>query len=125
MLDERDKNAGRRFKMVTKVDIPGHGAHMAVGFSEDGIHWGELIPWPEYNPQADSHNFPFWNEEEQCYMLVSRIWKDGIRVTTISHSQDFIHWSEPAETLRGEDMKTRFIRCLYLKHMDYIWVWLR
>ena len=22
-------------------------------------------------------------------------------------------------------MKTRFIRCLYLKHMDYIWVWLR
>lgn len=101
MLDERDKNAGRRFKMVTKVDIPGHGAHMAVGFSEDGIHWGELIPWPEYNPQADSHNFPFWNEEEQCYMLVSRIWKDGIRVTTISHSQDFIHWSEPVETLRG------------------------
>ena len=65
MLDERDKNAGRRFKMVTKVDIPGHGAHMAVGFSEDGI------------------------------------WKDGIRVTTISHSQDFIHWSEPVETLRG------------------------
>ena len=55
--------------MVTKVDIPGHGAHMAVGFSEDGIHWGELIPWPEYNPQADSHNFPFWNEEEQCYMF--------------------------------------------------------
>lgn len=101
MSDERDKNAGRRFKMVTKVDIPGHGAHMAVGFSEDGIHWGELIPWPEYNPQADSHNFPFWNEEEQCYMLVSRIWKDGIRVTTISHSQDFIHWSEPVETLRG------------------------
>lgn len=60
-----DKNAGRRFKMVTKVDIPGHGAHMYNGFSEDGIHWGELILM-EYNPQADCHNFPFWNEEEQC-----------------------------------------------------------
>lgn len=32
MLDEQDKDAGRRFKMVTKVDVPGHGAHMAVGF---------------------------------------------------------------------------------------------
>lgn len=101
MLDERETDNQRKFKMVTKVDIPGHGAYMAVGFSKDGIHWGELIPWPEYNPQADSHNFPFWNEEEKCYMLISRIWKDGIRVTTISYSQDFIHWSEPTETLRG------------------------
>lgn len=37
MLDEQDKDAGRRFKMVTKVDVPGHGALMAVGFSKDGF----------------------------------------------------------------------------------------
>lgn len=101
MLDERETDENRRYKMVTKVDIPDHGAHMAVGFSADGVHWGELIPWPKYNPQADSHNFPFWNEKENCYMLISRIWKDGIRITTISRSEDFIHWSEPQETLRG------------------------
>lgn len=35
------------------------------------------------------------------YVGFPGIWKDGIRVTTISHSQDFIHWSEPVETLRG------------------------
>ena len=39
MLDEQDKDAGRRFKMVTKVDVPGHGAHMAVGFSKG---WNSL-----------------------------------------------------------------------------------
>lgn len=34
-------------------------------------------------------------------MLLSRIWKDGIRITTLSKSKDFLHWSEPEETLRG------------------------
>ena len=118
MLEEQDKDAGRRFKMVTKVDVPGHGAHMAVGFSKDGIHWGELISWPEYNPQADSHNFPFWNEKEQCYMLISRIWKDGIRVTTISHSQDFIHWSEPIEMLRGRGYENQIYSMPVFKAQD-------
>lgn len=107
MLDEQENNPKRRYKLVTKVDIPGHGAHMAVSFSPDGIHWEELIPWPEYNPTADSHNFPYWNEQEKCYMLLSRIWKDGVRITTISHSKDFIHWSEPVETLRGRGYESQ------------------
>ena len=32
MIDDREEDPGRRFKMVTKVDIPNHGAHMAVAF---------------------------------------------------------------------------------------------
>ena len=91
---------------------------LAYARSKDGIHWGELIPWPEYNPQADSHNFPFWNEEEQCYMLISRIWKDGIRVTTISHSQDFIHWSEPIEMLRGRGYENQIYSMPVFKAQD-------
>lgn len=102
MIDDREEDPGRRFKMVTKVDIPNHGAHMAVAFSADGVHWSELTPWPDHNPTADSHNLPFWNEKEKCYMLLSRIWKDGVRITTICRSMDFIHWSEPKETLRGQ-----------------------
>ena len=80
---------------------------MAVAFSPDGVNWSDLIPWPEYNPPADSHNLPFWNEEEGCYMLLSRIWKDGIRMTTLSRSDDFIHWSEPEETLRGRGFENQ------------------
>ena len=101
MIDERDPDPARRYKLVTKMDQPGKEAYMAVSFSGDGVDWCEPVPWPEYNPPADSHNLPFWNEEAGCYMLVSRIWKDGIRITTLSKSTDFLHWSEPQETLRG------------------------
>ncbi len=107
MLDEHSSAPDKKYKMVTKVDIPGHGAHMAVAFSSDGLNWSELIPWPEHNPPADSHNLPFWDEKEGCYMLLSRIWKDGIRMTTLSRSDDFIHWSEPKETLRGRGFEAQ------------------
>ncbi len=101
MIDPHDPDPSRRYKMVTKIDEPGAGAYMAVSFSADGTDWCDPIPWPEHNPPADSHNLPFWNEKERCYMLLSRIWKDGIRITTLSRSEDFLHWSEPKETLRG------------------------
>lgn len=101
MIDDRETDPGRRYKMVTKMDQPGREAYMAVSFSPDGINWGKPIPWPEHNPPADSHNLPFWDEREKCYMLLSRIWKDGIRITTLSKSADFIRWSRPEETLRG------------------------
>ena len=101
MIDGRETDPARRYKMVTKMDQPGREAYMAVSFSPDGVNWEKPTPWPEYNPPADSHNLPFWDEGEQCYMLLSRIWKDGIRITTLSKSADFIHWSRPEETLRG------------------------
>ena len=101
MIDERETDAARRYKMVTKMDQPGKEAYMAVSFSPDGVDWETPIPWPEHNPPADSHNLPFFDEQENCYMLLSRIWKDGIRITTLSKSKDFLHWSEPEETLRG------------------------
>ncbi|HIQ75162.1 MAG TPA: hypothetical protein IAA51_12185 [Candidatus Cottocaccamicrobium excrementipullorum] len=101
MLDERDSNQERRYKMVTKIDKPDGTNYMAVSFSQDGIHWINPIPWQEYNPPADSHNLPFWNEKEECYMVISRIWRDGIRVAALSRSKDFIHWEKPREVARG------------------------
>lgn len=102
MIDKHENNPKKRYKMVTKVEPEGGISYMAVSFSEDGVHWEFPTPWPEYNPPADSHNLPYWNEKEGCYELVSRIWKDGIRITTKSRSKDFVHWSMPEEVLRGE-----------------------
>lgn len=101
MLDEREVEEEKRYKMVTKIDQPGHAAYMAVSFSKDGVHWKKPIRWKRFNPPADSHNLPFWDEEKKRYCLLSRVWKDGIRITTMSHSYDFLDWSEPIETLRG------------------------
>lgn len=107
MIDQRDPDKSRRYKMVTKMDQPGTQAYMAVSFSSDGLDWCDPIPWPEYNPPADSHNLPFWDEEQNCYALLSRIWKDGIRITTLSRCKDFLHWSEPQETLRGSGFENQ------------------
>ena len=107
MIDQRDPDKSRRYKMVTKMDQPGTQAYMAVSFSTDGLDWCDPIPWPEYNPPADSHNLPFWDEEQNCYALLSRIWKDGIRITTLSRCKDFLHWSEPQETLRGSGFENQ------------------
>ena len=58
-LDEDETDPRKRYKMVTKVEYPGKKNYMAVNFSEDGVHWGEMIKWPRWNPPADSHNLPF------------------------------------------------------------------
>lgn len=102
MLDEQDPDPQRRYKLVTKMDFPdGRPGYMAVNFSADGINWGEMKPWPEHNPQGDSHNFPFYDPNTGTYRVMTRCWRDGVRVITSCESRDFLHWSEPREVLRG------------------------
>ena len=107
MLDLHETDPGRRYKMVTKIDYPIEEQHMAVSYSPNGIDWEKPTPWPKYNPPADSHNLPFWNEKENCYMLLSRIWRDGVRITTISRSDDFLNWSKPQECIRGQGFENQ------------------
>lgn len=103
MLDPDDPDPNRRYKMVTKVDFAGmKTSHMAVNFSPDGEHWGDMIPWPEHNPRADSHNFPYFDKKSGLYRVMTRCWRDGVRVETSCESADFLHWSEPREVLRGD-----------------------
>ncbi|MCT1459317.1 hypothetical protein M3G03_07145 [Aestuariimicrobium sp. p3-SID1156] len=103
MLDERDPDPARRYKVVTRIDHPGGGHHLAAGYSADGLHFGELVPWPEHRPLADTHNVVFWDEEFQRYAVITRIWVDALRVQALSTSTDFIHWTEPEPCARGVD----------------------
>lgn len=106
-LDEEEQNPDRRYKMVTKVEYPGGYNYMAVNFSEDGIHWGEMIPWPKYNPAADSHNFPFRDKRDGKFKVITRTWQNGVRLSAVCESTDFINWSEPAEILRGDGLESQ------------------
>ena len=101
MLDLQEVDPAKRYKLMTRVDYPGTRGFMAVSFSADGLHWQELLPWPKHNPQADSHNFVFRDHTDGKYKLITRIWKNGMRVSALCESTDFIHWSEPKEVLRG------------------------
>lgn len=119
MLDLHETDPKRRYKMVTKMDFPEKENHMAVSYSPDGIHWEDPIPWPKYNPQADSHNLPVWSEKENCYLLFSRIWRDGIRITTISRSKDFLNWSKPEECIRGQGFENQIYAMPVFTWGDY------
>ena len=101
-LDGEETDPAKRYKLVTKVEYPGKRNFMAVNFSEDGVHWGRMIPWPKVNPQADSHNFPFRDKNDGLFKVITRTWRDGVRVSAICSSRDFINWSEPKEILRGD-----------------------
>ena len=106
-LDKEETDPAKRYKMVTKVEYPGHRTYMAVNFSEDGVHWGEMIQWPRWNPPADSHNFPFRDKVDGLFKVITRTWKNGVRISAICSSRDFINWSEPREILRGDGFESQ------------------
>lgn len=122
MLDLRENNPARRYKLVTKIDFSdGRPGYMAVNFSPDGVHWGEMQPWPEHNPQADSHNFPFYDAYIGKYRMMTRCWRDGVRVVTSCESEDFLHWSAPREVLRGRGFEHQvYAMPVFLCHGLYL-----
>lgn len=99
--DEEEIDPNKRYKLMTKVEYSHDNHFMAVAFSRDGIHFSDYIEWPEHNPQADTHNFVFRDKKSGKFILVTRIWKNGIRIVAKCESNDFINWSKPTEMLRG------------------------
>lgn len=106
-LDKAEADPKKRYKLVTKVEYSESRHYMAVGFSEDGIHFGRLIEWPQFNPAGDSHNFPFRDPKTGKFVVITRIWKNGVRICAKSESADFINWSEPEEILRGQGFENQ------------------
>ena len=101
MLDKEELNPKRRYKMMLMLDVVGVESRMAVSFSADGIHWEEPIVWPKYTARGDSHNFVFRDRRDGKYKVITRIWRNNLRLSALSESTDFINWSEPKEILRG------------------------
>lgn len=100
-LDEADPDPAKRYKLVTKIDFGNANHFMAVCYSADGVNFSDPIPWPRFNPQADTHNVVFRDPATGYFVLITRIWRDGLRIAVRSESVDFITWSEPVEILRG------------------------
>ena len=117
-LDEEAPDPNRRYKLVTKVDYaPGCG-YMAVGFSADGIHFGELKKWTGGQPRADTHNFVFREERTGRFVLITRVWKNGQRIAARCESSDFLNWTEPQEIFRGRGFEDQIYSMPVFRYND-------
>lgn len=101
MRDPDDPDPSRRYKLIAKMEYSREDNWMGVAFSRDGVEFGPPQRWPEHNPRADTHNFAFRDPATGRYVLITRVWKNGMRVAAKSESPDFLNWSEPVEIARG------------------------
>ncbi|TQR15556.1 hypothetical protein [Psychrobacillus soli] len=106
-LDEEETDPKKKYKLLTKIEYSHDNHFMAVAYSNDGIHFGEPIPWPNFNPQADTYNYFFRDPVTRKFILITRIWKNGLRIAAKCESVDFIHWSEPVEITRGQGAESQ------------------
>lgn len=105
LYDEDEVDPTRRYKLMTKIEYSPTDRYMAVAFSADGLSFSQPIRWKKHNPQADTHNYVLKDHISKEFHLITRIWKNGLRITAKSTSKDFLDWSEPVEILRGHGFK--------------------
>ena len=97
--DMHDPDPARRYKRISGR-LP-HG-HLDAAFSADGIHWGERFFIAK--ARGDTHNNALWAPELNRYVAFTREYPSpGIRTVLRMESEDFVHWTEPVEVLRGPE----------------------
>lgn len=101
LCDPGDPDICRRYKLITKMRYSERNSYMAVAFSSNGINFSVPQAWREFNPPADTHNFVFKDMRTNKYILITRLWKNGVRIPAISESSDFLNWTRPVEVARG------------------------
>ncbi len=101
LYDADDVDPAKRYKLITKMEYSRGNTFMGVAFSSDGLEFDSPRPWPAHNPAADTHNYAFKDPRTGRYVLITRIWRDGLRIAAKSESNDFLNWSEPTEVARG------------------------
>ena len=118
-LDESENNPEKKYKMFTKIDY-GNGIHyLAVAFSADGIKFSDYIELKDFNPRADTHNSIFFDETLNKYVLITREWRDSMRVACIATSTDFINWTPPEEILYPRGYGNQIYAMPVFKEGDY------
>lgn len=118
MLDKYDTDENRRYKMFTKIDY-GNGIHfLAVAFSKDGIHFSDYIRL-RFNPRADTHNHIIFDESLNSYVLITRTWRDSMRIPCISYSKDFINWTDIKEPIQSRGYENQIYSMPIFKRGDY------
>ncbi len=102
LLDEAEKDPGRRYKIISRDDRGPLNIHAA--FSADGIHfhgWTPVIDDPAL--PGDTHNFVIRDRDSGKYLLFTRTFKREMRAECRLESDDFLRWTNPRTVLGGLD----------------------
>jgi len=104
LKDPRDPDPARRYKFIHRNPRAGR---MATCFSADGLRWSQPRLWPEHDAVGDTHNNAIWSPALDKYVCITRGWSggpyQGLRTVLRGESEDFLHWTEPVEVMRGGD----------------------
>jgi hypothetical protein len=103
--DPADRDPGRRYKLFCRASDKVRT--IAVAFSADGLHWGEMKLCPEINAAGDTHNSAFWSPEAGRYVGITRL-KTDQRLVARTESADFIHWTRAVEVMRGDKLNQTY-----------------
>ncbi|MCT1458207.1 hypothetical protein M3G03_01385 [Aestuariimicrobium sp. p3-SID1156] len=118
-LDVDDPDPNRRYKMLTRMDWGPDNHILCAAFSPDGLRWSAPHRLVGFNPRADVHNFVFRDPMSRRYVLITRAWRDGMRVAAVSYSHDFLCWSDPVEILRGDGPRNQIYDMTVFRHHQH------
>jgi len=107
LYDPTEQDPAKRYKLITKMEYSHWNTWVGVAFSRDGIEFSAPQRWPLHNPAADTHNYVFKDALSGHYILITRVWKDGLRIVAKCNSPDFLNWSEPREIVRGNGFENQ------------------
>lgn len=102
VLDPKDSDAGRRFKMLMYKAGVGYGAY----FSPDGKKWAGYAENPVM-PGADVANVSYDVTRGQ-FIATTKQPYNGVRAAFVSTSTDFVTWTAPVLALAADDRDRAF-----------------
>lgn len=109
MIDDRDENPERRFKMmyVANPEAKPSSLSTRIACSADGIHWQQEAANPAI-PFSDTQISPYWDQRLGRYVAYLRFGPPNVRNVSRIESEDFVHWSPKVTVLRKTKLDTPY-----------------
>lgn len=120
LFDKHELDDNKRYKLFTKIDYGNYMNFIAVAFSKDGIHFDKFIRINGFNPMADTHNHIIYDEKINRYILITRTWRDSLRLPCLSISEDFINWTDTREIMNVSEYENQIYSMPIFLDEDYI-----